>query len=174
MNRYTPPNIEGISKLEILESSKVVEILPSDVITGAPVIVKLQYGATFEEIPFVKGTGSYMEGHPKDESGDHHPQTIQVSVAKNRRELDNWLNSKQHLSYVAKVTDRNGNIRIVGTPTAGLELSVPLSNPAQGRNEYQFTFFADAGQRAPYLLSAESIVNAGNNFSDEFSKEFAL
>lgn len=172
MNQYTQPNIEGISKLEIIETAKVDEITPQDALTGAPVAIVLKFGAAFEDIPLVAGSGEFSEDHLRDDSGDYHQQDIIFAIAKNRQDVDQWLNKYGHLDYVAKVTDRNGNIRVVGTLQSGASITAPMNNPAQGRNQYSITLTAISTERAPYLLSAESVSNSANVFNSDFSNEF--
>jgi hypothetical protein len=172
MNPYTQPNIEGINKIELIDLSKVSEIIPQDAITGAPVAIVLLFGAVFEDIPFVAGTGEFSEEPQTDISGEPISQTLSFAVAKNRQEVDAWLDKYGHLDFLAKVTDINGNIRIIGKPGSGSRLSAPMTNPASGRNQYSFTISALSDERAPYMLSADDLSNIGNVFSDEFSNEF--
>lgn len=172
MNRSTPINIESLSKIEVIEASKVQEIVPSNAITGAPVILLLVYNASFEDIPLVAGTGQLAEEHVSDQSGDYISQSVAFSHAMNRRDVDNWLNANGHKDFIVKVTDRNLNIRIIGTVESPARLSAPMTNPASGRNEYAFTIYAEADERAPYLQTGESVINSGRNFSSNFDPNF--
>ena len=174
MNHYTPFNIEGLNKIELVEASMVLSITPGDVLTGAPVRLVLQFGASFEAIPMVKGSGQFTEEHQRDSSGDHFMQNIAFSHAKNRKEADTWLLTNQHKDFIVKVTDRNLNIRIIGSIESPARLSAPMNNPASGRNEYAFTFYAESDDRAPYLQDGETVTNAGKSFSTDFSTDFSL
>jgi hypothetical protein len=174
MNPSTSFNIESLNKIELVEASRVLSITPGDVLTGAPVRLVLQFGAAFETIPMVKGTGQFTEEHQRDESGDYFIQNIAFSHAKNRKETDAWLGEHQHKDFVVKVTDRNQNIRIVGTPDSPARLTAPMTNPASGRNEYAFTLYAQADDRAPYLQDGEAVTNSGRSFSNDFSTDFSL
>jgi len=172
MNPSTPLNLEGINQIEIIEIDQVDAILPGDALTGGPVIIQLKYGATFEDIPFIKGTGSFAEDHQSDNTGDYFAQTITFSQAKNRKEADGWLTDNQYKDFIVKITDRNLNKRIVGAIESPVRLSAPMNNPATGRNEYTFTLYAVSDTRAPYLQDGDSVTNSDRLFSEQFSENF--
>lgn len=172
MNHYTQLNIEGINKIDVIDTSKVDDILPGDAITGGPVIIQLKYGASFENIPLVKGTGSFVEDHQSDETGEYFLQSISLSHAGNRKEADAWLTDNQYKDFIIKITDRNQNIRIVGTLDSPVRLLSPMNNPSSGRNEYTFTFSSKSDIRAPYLQDGDSIKNSDRVFSYQFSENF--
>lgn len=171
MNRYTQPNIEGISKLEVIAAANIVDIAPTNTNPLAQIKVTLLYGASFEDIPFTIGTGEMIEATESDDSGDYHSQQINIEVPKTRREIDEWIDRRAHIDLVLAVTDMHGNVRLVGTPNQPARLSVNNTNPASGRNAYQFSFNALSEDPAPYLLTA-GVSNTSNIWSSQFSVNF--
>lgn len=174
MNRYTQPNIEGFNKLEVIEASKVTQINPSTTNPAAQISIVLQYGASFEDIPLVMGTGQLTDDAVSDDSGEYHQINIQAEVAKTRRDVDQWIDENHFRDFVLKITDRNGNIRLAGTPDNPLRLSPSMSNPASGRNGYIFSWQGYLNETIPYLLSADAVTNSGRSFSTDYNTDFSL
>lgn len=171
MNPFTQPNIESLSKLEVIPAGNIVSITPVNTNPLAQINVELLYGASFEEIPFTIGTGEMTENTESDDSGEYLSQQITIEVPKTRREVDEWIDKRAMLDLVLAVTDMHGNVRLVGSPDQPARLSVTNTNPASGRNSYTFSFNAVSEDAAPYLQYA-GVSNALNIWSNNFSANF--
>jgi hypothetical protein len=159
LQRYTDDNQSGFYKLELIEADRLSDIVFNP--DNPDVVDELRFKllAQFEEVFVSLDAGTYTESELEDDQGTIYNQEIVAPHPKDRPALRIALDKYRNKNVIARITDNNGLIRIVGNLEQPLRI---LNNHILGQltgqaNKRVFRIAGQTLKRSAFTTFAEEI-----------------
>lgn len=140
-------NTPGICKVEYIETKYVNAIQVLNHIAT----VNLTTAAAWQEIEFTGGTASFKQPKQRSAAGTYFNYALELKIPKSSATVANKLEELDGPAYlILRITDKNGEILILGEQENPMLLTDDLSIPASAYNGWTFNFFGKYTHRAYY------------------------
>ena len=149
------PNIAGIAKLEYLPIDWI-ESFPEFLSEFNEIINEISVIADKDWILMtaIQDTLEFKEEQTDSNQTEYFTASVNGSVSMDTTSTNAQLNLMRRLKFILKYTDKNGNIKIVGTPDFPLSFSSGTSTGSNSTqlNGYSFIFKGKIKEKSPFYV----------------------
>lgn len=161
-------NPSGIEKIEMVLASDIVSVTLPD--TDHQVDVTLAPTKSWEKIYFTPESAKFDMVQVFDDSGAAYRMECNLSIPRTRGDLLNYLDSLREADISVRVTDRNHQQYLIGTPEVPAKIKMSSKIEFTSTNAIIAEIKVDKTDNPPYIIRQNfvSIGDFNNDFNDDF------